>query len=124
VPVSPRTRRLNAMLLISKQIDYHFSQEQFLKPRYGEIMAGSQDFDHLLKMTVRLAYLRVLRRGGTPEEAHKEAVQDGNDCVAKWNANTHKTRAYVSYPGEMKRWDKAGEAEADSLHLHFLSLLK
>lgn len=127
MPVSPRTkqeRKFAAMRIIRKTVDYNREQERKLIPPYGCLAVGGADFDYLLKATVGEAYLRVLECGGTPEEAHREAVANGNLCVNRWNEKTHKTRVSINGSYELKRWEKAGESEADSIHIHFLNLLR
>ena len=122
MPVSKRERTYAAMRLIREWVDYHYGQEWRLRPNSGELALGGADFDHLLDATVGEAYLIALSMGKSPSEAHREAVEAGNHCVHIWNTRTHKTRAYVSGNYELKRWDKAGESVADSLHLRFLNL--
>ncbi len=111
------------MRVISEWVDMNREQEQFIQQRSNALSVGSADFDYLLKATVGEAYLRALRNGGTPAEAHLMAVADGNYCVSQWNTKTHKTRAYFMGPYELQRWDKAGEAEADAVHLRYLNLI-
>lgn len=127
MPVSRRTldeKRYAATRVIDKVVGYHREQERKLIPPHGTVGIGGSDFDHLLKATVGEAYLRVLRRGGTAQEAHQQATEDGRDCVKRWNEKTSKTRVYITGAYELRRWEKAGEVEADAVHLQFLSLLR
>lgn len=113
-----------AMRTIDERTSYHRKRSQELYPPQGTIGVGSQDFDHLLKAVVGEAYLRALRKGKPPTEAHLESVKEGNDCVERWNKSMSNTRASINGPYELKRWDKSGESEADSLHVYFLNLLR
>lgn len=110
--------------MINAWVARHRDMEQHLSTWDGRVGVGSADFDHLLKATVGEAYLRVLRKGGSPQEARDEAVKDGNHCVKVWNERTSKTRAYMNGPHELKRWEKAGEAAADDLHIWFLNMTR
>lgn len=123
MPVSPIERKYAAMRLIDRRVLYHYEQERILRPRQNELAVGSADFDHLLKATVYEAYLRILRGGGSPQEAHVEATKDGNDCIKKWNDSVHKTRAYVVGAYELRRWENAGKSEADNVHMQYLGLI-
>ena len=118
-----KDRKYVAMRVIGEWVDYHSEQERRLRPRYGEVMVGSADFDHLLKTIVGMSYLRILRRGGTPDAAYTEAVKDGTDCVARWNKDGCKTRVSINSSYELQRWDKAGEVVADEVHLKYLTCL-
>ena len=124
MPVSPRERKYSAMRCIDKWVNSNREQERKLVPPYGTIGVGGADFDYLLKTTAGEAYLRVLRRNGTPEEAHEEAIADGNHCVDVWNERTSKTRASVNGVYELKQWNETGKMVADDLHLWFLSLIR
>ena len=125
MPVSVHEqRRQAAMRVLYQEVLWHREQARFLQPRLNEIALGSADFDHILKAVVREAYLEVIRKRGTPAEAHVAAIADGNYCVEQWNQKGHKTRASVNGPWELKRWEKMGESEADSVHRHYLNLLR
>ena len=124
MPISPRERRFAAMRVISEWVDANRREERKLLPRWDRIAVGSADFEFLLKATVGEAYLRVLRAGGTPDEARAEAARDGSECVRKWNANGSRMRACVHGSYELERWSGAGESEADNLHRTFLSMVR
>ena len=128
MPVSARTRALDrkhaAMRVISEWVDEQRHQQCVRTPPWGTVGVGGADFEFLLKATVGEAYLRILRRGGTPEEAHVEAVAEGNYCVERWNSKTSRTRMSINGSYELQRWEKAGEAEADSVHLFYLALTR
>ena len=123
MPVSLRERKYKAMRVIDEWVYEQRRQELLHRPPWGTIGVGGSDFDFLLKATVGEAYLRILRCGGTPQEAHAEAVKDGSECVARWNISGNKTRATVTGRHEIRRWEKAGEAVADSLHVQYLTLV-
>ena len=112
------------MRVIGAWATFHREKATALYPKYGEVAIGGADFDHLLKAVVGESYLRVLRRGGSVEAARAEAVKYGNECVKRWNDRTHKSRMSIVGSYELKRWDNAGESEADAVHLRFLNLTR
>lgn len=119
-----RARRLEAMRAISRRVDWWREQELVHRPPWGSIGVGGADFDYLLKATVGEAYLRVLRRGGTPDEARAEAIADGSECVRTWNTKSSKSRASVAGQYELQRYERAGAAEADAIHLWFIAMMR
>lgn len=124
MPVSKQECRYAAMRVIRKWVNYHRERERLLAPRYGELMIGGVDFDHLLKATVGEVFLKEIGGGKTPEEARDIAAVDGDDCVKTWNERTSNWRASISGNYELRRWDGAGRAEANNVYLHFLNLTR
>ena len=112
------------MRRISEWVDFQRKQAQELYPSYGTLGIGGAGFDYLLKAVVGESYLRVLRHGGTNDEAYLQAVLDGNDCVQNWNKNGRRSRVCIGSSYELERWDNAGAVEADALHGWFLALVE
>ena len=124
MPVSLKGRMYAAMQLIDRDVLYHHDRAKFLRPRLNELTGGGVDFDHFLKATVREEYLRVIRKGGCPADAHMTAVMAGNYAVTEWNNRGSRGRVCINSPHELKRWEKAGEAEADAVHAQYVNLIK
>ncbi len=111
------------MRKLGAENDRNWEQAKKLGPHGGSLSIGSADFDHTLKATVGDQYLRSLRQGKHPDEAHKDAVVAGNEAVSKWNSQGVKGRVGVGGAAEMKRWEGAGESAADHVHAMFKSSL-
>lgn len=113
---------LEAMRNIEGEIAYHRAEEQRLRPRYGETAVGSADFDHLLNATIAEEFIRVIRRGDTPDVACREAKKASRDCITKWNAHGCRSRVPVSSHHEYHRWEGCGDGYADVLRTKFNAL--
>lgn len=113
---------LEAMIALEGEIARHRAEEQRLRPRYGEIAVGSADFDHLLNATIAEEFLRVIRRGDTPDVACRESQKASRDCITKWNAHGCRSRMPVSSHHEYHRWEGCGDTYAESLRTKFNAL--
>lgn len=110
---------LEAMIALEGEIAYHRAEEQRLRPRYGEIAVGSADFDHLLNATIAEEFIRVIRRGDTPEVACREAKKASRDCITKWNAYGCRSRAVVVSHAELQLSESTGDGYAEILQAKF-----
>ena len=110
---------LEAIRKLEGEIAYHRAEEQRLWPRYGEIAVGSADFDHLLYATIAEEFIRVIRRGDTPDVACREAKKASRDCITKWNAYGCRSRAVVVSHAEYHCREGCGDGYADVLRAKF-----
>lgn len=114
-----REQVLEEMRRLEDELAKHRSEEQRLRPRYGEVAVGSADFDHLLNATIAEEFLRVIRRGDTPEVACRAAKVASRDCITKWNSHGCKSRMPVSSYHEYHRWEGSGDGYAEVLRRRF-----
>lgn len=114
-----REHVLEEMRSLEAEIARHRSEEQRLRPRYGEVAVGSADFDHLLNAAVAEEFLRSIRKGDTPDVACREAKKASRDCITKWNAHGCKSRMPVSSHHEYHRWEGSGDCYAEVLRRRF-----
>lgn len=112
-----------AMRRLGEHVDRWYADHRRLIPPIGTVGIGGADFDYLLKATCGFAYLRALRNGGTPAEALRAAENDGVECLQIWNERTRLQRAFISSRHELKRWDGAAQAVAESVHRLFTAML-
>lgn len=117
-----REQVLEEMRRLEDELAKHRSEEQRLRPRYGEVAVGSADFDHLLNATIAEEFIRCIRRGDTPDVACREAKKASRDCITKWNAHGCKSRMPVSGHFEYHRWEGSGDGYAEALRARFNAL--
>lgn len=73
------------MRQLGLESENHFEKARALTPPTAHIAVGGDAFEEILKGEVIASYLRVLRRGGTPEEALKRAKLERTSYVDNWN---------------------------------------
>jgi hypothetical protein len=84
-----------------------------MAPPYGTVGLGSADFDYLLEAEVLDEFLRSLRSGSDPEQAHRCAVAMGELVVQRWNLHGSKARATFGHRANLHRDQAAGTRHAD-----------
>lgn len=102
-----------AMREVDRWVNSYNEQSRKIAPRYGTLSVGSADFDYTLKYLIGSEFLRSLRNGKTPQDAYEDAKQCGRDVVTKWNTARCKSRVSINGIHELKRWENAGDSDAD-----------
>lgn len=82
---SDRDSLFSEMRKLGESADRDYERYKRLAPKNGEIAVGGEHFAAFLDAESKHCFLRYLRSGSNPQEAHDKACVDAKEMVQKWN---------------------------------------
>lgn len=98
---------------IGEKVNQARERASKLQPAQGTIGVGSADFDENLRAEALSSFLRVLQRGGTPDEAAAQAKKDARAQIKSWNERGSKGRVKMGGAHELDRWEGSADHYID-----------